>query len=64
MGLLQVMTSVTNKIISEVYEVPAENYNFQIMYMPMDTNLFHNDFYWEYIGSSMPVVYLSIVKLS
>ena len=64
MGFLQVMTSVTNKIISEVYNVPTENYNFQVLYMPMDTSMFHNDFYWAYIGASMPIVYLSIVKLS
>ena len=58
------MTSVTNKVISEVYKVPTEDYNFQIMYMPMDTSPFHNDFYWEYIGATMPIVYLAVVKLS
>lgn len=64
MGLLQTMTSVTNKVISEVYKVPADSYNFQLMYMPMDTSTFHNDFYWEYIGATMPIVYLAVVKLS
>ena len=64
MGFLQVMTSVTNKVISEVYKVPIDDYNFQVLYMPMDTSMFHNDFYFAYIGSVMPIVYLSIVKLS
>ena len=58
------MTSVTNKVISEVYKVPTDDYNFQVLYMPMDTSMFHNDFYFSYIGSLMPIVYLSIVKLS
>ena len=64
MGFLQAMTSVTNKIISEVYKIPTDSYNFQIMYMPMNTSVFHNDFYWEYIGATLPVVYLAVVKLS
>ena len=64
MGFLQAMTSVTNKVISEVYKIPAESYNFQIMYLPMNTSVFHNDFYWEYIGATLPIVYLAVVKLS
>ena len=58
------MTSVTNKVISEVYKIPQDDYNFQLMYMPMDTGIFYNDFFWEVIGAMLPIVYLSIVKLS
>ena len=64
MGLLQAMTTVTNKVISEVYAVPPTTYNFQVMYMPMNTGTFHNDFYYEYIGSTLVVVYFAILKLS
>ena len=59
------MTSVTNNIIKEVYKVPQDDYNFQVMYMPMDTPIFHNDVFGILIiGSMLPVVFLAIINLS
>ena len=58
------MTTVASKIISEVYNVPAEDYDFQLMYMPMNTQPFHNDFFWEVLGTMISFVLYAMYKLS
>lgn len=32
--------------------------------MPMDTQIFHNDFVWGAIVACMPFVFMAVVKLS
>mgnify|MGYP000220971204 FL=1 len=32
--------------------------------MPMDTQMFHNDFVWGIIVATMPFVFMAVVKLS
>lgn len=57
------MTTATNKIISEVYGVPTDSYNFQIMYMPLDTGIFTNDAYTIVVMSLLPIIFLAISRL-
>ena len=53
-GFLQTMTTVTNKIISEVYK--KDSYAFQLMYMPMNSKPFYNDNYSEVVGTILPLI--------
>ena len=57
------MTSVTNKIISDAEDYTGD-YKFQLMYMPMNTPIFHNDGFSEVVGSLLPLVFLGVLKLS
>ena len=61
-GFFQLMTSVTSKIISEAYGVT--NYNFQVMYMPMNTGIYHEDGFGRVIAAMLPIVFGAIVKLA
>ena len=45
------MTSVTQKIISKVYEKDEREFSFELMYMPMNTGPFYNDGYSEVVGA-------------
>ncbi len=45
------MTTVTQKIISKVYEVDESKFDIQMMYMPMNTPIFHNDLFAEVVGA-------------
>jgi len=62
-GFLQLMTTTTNKIISDVYKLPANSYNFQLMYMPLDTNEFLNDGFGFVVVQLMPIVFLAVARL-
>jgi len=41
------MTTATQKILTQVYQVDPANFSFELMYMPMDSNVFRNDVYAE-----------------
>ena len=34
------------------------------MYMPMDTEVFHNDNFSEVVGSLLPIIFLTLAKLA
>lgn len=45
------MTTVTAKILTEVYGLAADSFKFEILYMPMDSGEFKNDLYAEVVFS-------------
>ena len=55
------MTSVTNKILSEVYG--SDSHNIQIMYMPMNSEEFENDNYAEIVGALIPITFYALINL-
>ena len=63
-GLFQIMTSFTNKIISQVYGNSEDSYKFQLMYMPLDSGVYHDDGWTAVIGSLLPVIFLTISRLA
>ena len=58
------MTSFTSRIIRQVYGFAEDSYKFQLMYMPMDTEVFHNDNFSEVVGSLLPIIFLTLAKLA
>ena len=60
-GFLQAMTSVTNKILSEVYG--SDSHSIQMLYMPMNSGEFQNDGYSEVIGALIPITIFSFINL-
>ena len=60
-GFYQTMTSVTNKILSEVYD--KTDYNFQLMYMPMDSEPFYNDLFAEVLTAVFPAVIYVFINI-
>lgn len=45
------MTTITQKIISKVYEVDESKFDIQMMYMPMNTPVFRNDLFAEVVSA-------------
>lgn len=58
------MTTVTSKIISEVYGVSKEDYSIQMMYMPMNSKSFENNNFAEVIATLIPFTLYASVKLA
>ena len=52
------MTTATSKVLSEVYNV--DDFNFQVMYMPLDTGVFYNDGFVRVVASMIPVAFVAI----
>ena len=56
------MTTATSKVLTEVYE--KDDFNFQVMYMPLDTGVFYNDGFVKVLSSMMPIAFVAILKLA
>lgn len=56
------MTTTTSKILTEVYEV--NDFNFQVLYMPLDTGIFHNDGFVKVLAAMLPIAFVAIIKLA
>ena len=55
------MTSVTNKVLSEVYG--SDSHSIQMMYMPMNSGEFENDGYSEVVGALIPITIFTMINL-
>jgi len=56
------MTTMTSKIINKIYG--KSDYAFQLMYMPMNSKAFYNDFYADVIGTLLPLTIYVVVNLA
>lgn len=57
------MTTVTAKILTEVYGLAADSFKFEILYMPMDSGEFKNDLYAEVVFSLAAFTMLAIANI-
>ena len=57
------MTTVTGKVLSEVYGKDESSFDLQLMYMPMNSKTFHNDAFAEVITSVMAFMLLALANL-
>ena len=57
------MTTAASNVISQVYGFSQDSYAIQMMYMPLDTPIFHDDYFWVGIGGLLPLVFLAVIKL-
>ena len=62
--MLQTMTTVTSKLLSEVYQVPADSFKFEMMYMPMDSGTFQNDMFAEILTTLLAFAFLAVASLA
>lgn len=58
------MTTVTSKLLTQVYDLEEGSFKFELMYMPMDSKEFHNDMYAEVVNGLMAFTLLTIANLA
>ena len=61
--MLQTMKTVTSKLLSEVYQVPADSFKFEMMYMPMDSGTFQNDNFAEVLTALLAFTCLAVANV-
>ena len=63
-GMLQTMTTVTSKLLTEIYSQKEGSFKFEMMYMPMDSGTFHNDMFAEVIAALLAFSLLSAANIA
>ena len=58
------MTTVTSKLLTQVYNMPEDSFKFELMYMPMDSGIFRNDMYAEVVNSLMVFTLMTIANIA
>ena len=62
--MLQTFTTAASKILTDVYNVPADSFKFDLMYMPMNSNVFRNDLYAEVCYAVLGFTMLALSKIA
>ena len=57
------MTTVTKKILTHSLNVTETTFDFQLMYMPMDSEPFYNDDFAEVLATMFPVCLYAIIGI-
>jgi len=63
-GMLQTMTTVTSKLLTEIYSQKEGSFKFEMMYMPMDSGTFHNDMFAEVVTALLAFSLLSAANIA
>ena len=57
------MTSLTKRVLTGVYNMTESDFDFQLMYMPMNSNVFRNDTFAEVCSIIAPLSLYAIIQL-